>query len=439
MYNPPLNMRNVFVLIILCLISAPYAKATVVLSWDDCIRRAKDQNLDLKISEHELQVAKFGESQALSDFIPHITLNSSLTEGQVPEVNRSRATSLSITETLFSGFSGISNYDQAKLAKRGSEIDLKQVKAQLSFDLRNAISQVLFSREMLRLNESFVVKRKQNLKTVGLLFDSGRENKATYLLVQSLYQKAVYASDLSLDNLKVSLKNLGTILGIPLEEEIVLDPKISFDSIVSLPNRDKFLKLFEAIQNKSQIPKEVLAENSDLQKANLEEELAKSRVTGARSNFYPTVSLTQEYNRSYDYSNPEAEGASLTLSLSWALFNGGSDYYTLKIFNERLVSSALMKEKVGQSIETGLGDALLLLKRNLERLKVERDGLEAYRLNERVSNQQYFNSFLSFRDWNWAFSDLVDQETAYYQGQVDVVMAQAKVELLTGYNIFDEN
>lgn len=433
-------MRNVFVLIILCLlVSVPHAQATVVLSWEDCIRRAKDQNLDLKISEHDLQISKFGESQALSDFIPHITLNSSLTEGQVPEVNRSRVTSLSITETLFSGFSGISNYDQAKLAKKSSEIDNKQVKAQLSYDLRFAVSQVLFSREMLRLNESFVVKRKQNLKTVGLLFDSGRENKATYLLVQSLYQKSVYARDLSLDNLKVSLKNLGTILGIPLEEEIVLDPKITFDTVVSLANREKFLKLFEAIQNKSQIPKDVLAQNSDLQKANLEEELAKSRVTSARSGFYPTVSLTQEYNRSYDYSNPEAEGASLTLSLSWALFNGGADYYNLKIFNERLLSSSLMKEKVGQSVETGLGDALLLLKRNLEKLKVERDGLEAYRLNERVSNQQYFNSFLTFRDWNWAFSDLVDQESSYYQGQVDLVMAQAKVELLTGYNIFDEN
>lgn len=433
-------MRKLSVLFIFCLV-APLSSvnAKVVLSWDDCIRRAKDQNLDLKISEHDLQVAKFGESQAISDFIPHITLNSSLTGNQVPEVSRSRASSLSITETLFSGFSGVSNYQQAKLAKQGSEIDLRQVKAQLTFDLRNAISQVLFSREMLRLNEQFVVKRKQNLKTVELLFESGRENKATYLLVQTLYQKSIFARDLSLDNFKISLKNLGTLLGVPLEEEIVLDPKITFSSIVSLPNREKFLKLFEAIQNKSQIPKEILSENSDMQKANLEEELAKARVTGARSGFYPTVSLTQEYSRSYDYSNPEAEGAALTLSLSWALFSGGSDYYTLKIYNERLLSSALLKEKTTQSLETNLGDALLLLKRNLEKLKVERDGLEAYRLNERVSNQQYFNSFLTFRDWNWAFSDLVDQETAYYQGEVDLVIAQAKVELLTGYNIFDEN
>lgn len=435
-------IRRSFILLlhIFLLALANPAQAEVTLTWQDCITKAREQNIDLKISHHEYEVSKFSEGQVFGSFLPQVTLGSNYAANQAPEVSHAQTSSIVLSETLFSGWSDMSRYDQAKFDRKASEYNLKGTKAQLTFDLRNAVAQVLFARELLNLNEDFVKKRKQNLKTVELLFETGRENRSTHLLMKSFYQKAVLDRDLAVDRLKLALKDLGVILGIPIEEDIVLDQKITFDSIISLENREKLLKIFETIKNQKSIAQEIIESNFDYQRSIIAEQSAKSKITSARSDFFPTIVLNQEFNKTHDYASsagPDSNGAALTISLSMSLFTGGQDYYGVKISSEQYLSAQLNTMRVKQRVERQLSDSLLQLRRTLERLNVERDGMEAYRLNEKVANQQYFNSFITFRDWNWAFNDLADQELSYYQGQLDLVLAQAQVELLTGDNIFD--
>lgn len=410
----------------------------ITLSWQDCIQKAKEKNFDLRMNQHNLEVMKLAQKQSFSaGFIPHVSLANNYVQRQSPEQTRANSLGISVTENLFTGFADLTRYKQSKIDRQYNLVEANGQKAQLSFDLRNAVAQVLYASELVKLYESFVKKREQNLKTVELLYSNGRENKGSFLVLKALYNQSLFNLQESKDSLSMAKKELAIILGIPIDEEIVLDKSINLQTLISKQLQDQYLAIFQKIEKQEHLPPDLINNNFEVRKADLDSETADLQLQSSKSNFYPTLSLTEELNRSYDYENDPENSAALTLSLSYPLFSGGEDYFAVQMAKHRKFISQLAKQKTVNMIEHRLGQALLKLKRNKDKVQIQKEMLDAITLSEKIANQQYFNSFIAFRDWNSAFNDLIDAELSYFESQLELVMAQSEVELINGLNLFD--
>ena len=209
-------------------------------------------------------------------------------------------------------------------------------------------------------------------------------------------------------------------------------------SLVDEKERSELLKLYKQAEKDKKLSFDLIAASFDYKKSLNNELSGQMVVHSSRSAFFPTLSLTQEYSRSNDYVNDPRNSWTFSVAVNIPIFNGGQNFFDTQVAIEKRTLATLARRKSELDIEKNLLEALKELNRKSEKIKVEKELLEAYELSDRVATEQYFNSFISFRDWNWAYTDLVDQQLNYFAIQNDLVMQQALVEKLKGKNLLDK-
>lgn len=422
----------IFICILFCF---NFTEAKTILTFDKCIQLVKDQNIDLKTALHTLEIYKNSEKQARAAFLPEVVAGIDFSKDNTSA--RSRNTAITITERLFNGFADYANLRKNQLEKDNSEIDLKAAKAELTYNLRSAIARVLFAIDYEKVTKGIADRRENNFKKVRLLYESGRENKGTFLVIQGFWRRAQMEYEESKDLKTWAYKELATILGIDPNEELELDKSLTINSLVNEEDIKSALELYKKAEENKKLSFDLIASNFEYQKTVNDEKASRETIVSSSSGFLPSVSISQSYNTEYNYIDEKSKGWNLALSISIPLFNGGANYYDMKVALEKQRMAVLEKQRVQHDVEKVLLEALKDLKRKVEKLKIEKDLLEAFELSDKIATEQYFNNFISFRDWNWAYSDLVDQQVSYFSMQNELIMQQSLVEKLQGKSLLE--
>ncbi len=431
------NLSFLFIAMVIFLASFPLrGEAKVILTWDDCTKLLRERNIDLQSATHSLEAFRYAEKQSYAGFLPEVSAGISLSNNKAKE--RYQNTSLSITQRFFSGFADSANVMMKKYDRQNSELDLASAKVELTYSLRAALAKIIYANEFLKVSQGIVERRANNFKKVELLFENGKENRGTYLLLQGLLHRAQIEYE-EIKDLRIwAAKDLASLLGIDISEEIELDPSLTLSSLVDEKERSELLDLYKQAEKDKKLSFDLIAASFDYKKS-LNNELSSQMVVhSSRSAFFPTLSLTQEYSRSNDYVNDPRNSWTFSVAVNIPIFNGGQNFFDTQVAIEKRTLATLARRKSELDIEKTLLEALKELNRKSEKIKVEKELLEAYELSDRVATEQYFNSFISFRDWNWAYTDLVDQQLNYFAIQNDLVMQQALVERLKGKNLLDK-
>ena len=415
------------------LISFP-AVAKEVLTWSDCVKIVSKNNPDIRSSYESLRSQESLSRSAYSGFFPKLSANYSISKGTAfsfSEVSGSptsffstgttsntSSASLSATQNLFAGFQDSALVSQGSAGKEVASAQYDITKVQVSYSLRTAFAELLYAQNYLTLSRDIVKRRAQNADMVELRYESGIENKGSYLLAKALLGQAKYDVLVAKDLMRVASQKLMAVLGRSELDEV----ELSGDEPTSTPPTDpNFQKL--------------ATDTPELRQATFQAEKSEAGVTLARSKFFPNLNAVGATSAQGGGWSPENGKNSIGLNISLPLLNGGKDYYDYKSSVAVYSSSSYQKTSVAQQLLPKLKSAYSAYVEAVEKLNVDKAFLDAGIVRAEIATSKYENGLMSFEDWDIIENDLITKQKNVLQSDRNRVAAEAGWEQAQGKGV----
>ena len=414
------------IIIFLFLISK--AQAAIHLSWEECIQEIGQNNPDLRSAMNSLEASHYQLHGNYSGYLPQIsgTISSSRggASGSTPRnPSSSFSATFSATQNLFTGLQTKAAIDQAKATERVSQANLQTVKATVSYSFKTAYMGLIYAQSYLKLTEDIIHRREENLRIVELRFKNGKENKGDLLLSEAYLKEARFNRLVAQDSMELARFQLAQVLGREDSSELQIDDNIP------VTNPDSHFDL-----------KQLAVQTADHRQAAAQEDSADAAVTVARGAFFPALNATGSVGPTGPTFLPSNNGGntnvwSVGLSLTYAFFNGGKDYYSTKASVQTWKAAAATRESVDRGLLTKLKQAFHAFNEAVEKLKVDQTYLEASTVRELIGRAKYNNGLLSFEDWDIIENDLITRQTTVLSSRQNRVLAEAAWEQAQGKGV----
>jgi outer membrane protein len=201
-----------------------WAGSSTVLSWEACVQEAAANNPDLHSARANLEAASFTAKGAYSGYLPQLSAETSYTDRSGSEATSGIAgvsttsgtnydASVLLSQNLFAGFQDRAKIEQGAANREVSEASLAVAKAKLSQDLKVAFVGLKYAQDNVILTENIMHRQEENLRLVGLRFESGNENKGSYLQTKASLAQARYDHLQSQHDLVSAQAQLDRVLG----------------------------------------------------------------------------------------------------------------------------------------------------------------------------------------------------------------------------------
>tara|TARA_R110001583_G_scaffold77623_4_gene211224 strand:- start:8316 stop:9632 length:1317 start_codon:yes stop_codon:yes gene_type:complete len=322
-------MNNIYIIILLLFLSFPASYAQELLTKEEAINLALENNYGIKIVYNGIKIAKNNKSLLNSGYLPTLSSNAGSTfntdntdaqfsNGDVSVLKDAKSSrfnaSVSLNYTLFDGLGRLYNYKQLKEQYNLSELQARETIENTILQLFSVYYSVAqLSEELVLLNQNLNIS-KERLTRVNYQFDFGQNTKLAVLNAEV----DVNNDSINLINTKQLLSNakrdLYVVLGKNETPNFLVDTQVLF-KIAATKH-----KLFEQVKTNNvtllQIEKNILVSDFQL-KAN-------------KSGYLPTIGLTSTYSWSKNNNNAASfligstnTGISTGFNLTWNLFNSG--------------------------------------------------------------------------------------------------------------------
>src|SRR5687768_3588037 len=210
--------------LLVALFSAPKVKAQEVLTLEEAVKIALENNYDIRLSRNNLEIDDLNVSWANAGFTPTIdaTLNdnngiqnSSQTQadGSVRERNNARNSNLNygvgLNWTIFDGFGMFARYDQLQEFRKLGEAELQQTILTKVGDVMQTYYDLIQQQQQLRAFDSAVAISRMRVTTAQNRFTIGKAARLEVLNAQVdlntdttnlLRQRELYANTKTLLN-----------------------------------------------------------------------------------------------------------------------------------------------------------------------------------------------------------------------------------------------
>jgi len=384
------------------------------LTWEECVRIALAHNPDLEVFRDNVLNSDAVRRGAYSLLYPQIALSFSANRsysgpglGAPSFYSNEFSEQASLSQTIFNGFLTQGNIAQAKAGLALAFANLDSQKALTSFDLKTAFAQVVYAQQNVAIARNVINIRQNNARLVKLLYDSGNEDKGAWLLSKANLDLAIFSLNQAVRNVDVSDQQLITILG---QDEP--RPFLAIGSLATapLPIKPDFHVL--AVQTPAYFQHRAQVD------------AAASGITIAQSAFYPTLGFDVSAARNGSVFFPRQNGASAGFTVSYALFDGGQNYFNVRAARASLLSALA-------NLRSGTNDAELTLAQNFKALvdavenqRIQEELLEATSLRYTIAAAQYRNGLIAFQD----FSDITDAYVGQQQTTLSAQQASVNAE-----------
>ena len=412
-----------------------------LLTKQEVISRALDENFGIRIAENNVEIADNNQNILNSGYLPTLTglaganydLNDRVTEPENGETvdqrgiesNRYNA-SINLGYTLFDGLGRLYNYKSLQ-----EQYDLSQLEARETIE--NTILQIMsVYYEVARLSENINVLEetleisKNRVTRAQYQFEYGQANNLVVLNARV----DVNNDSISLIETEQLLKNTKRDLNVLLNREITanefsVDTTVTFISDLEL---DSFITEAE-INNVSLLQIERSLEISDYD------------IKINKSGYLPSIDLTGSYgwnlNRSaatafFPGSTTTTDGLAAGVSLRWDLFDGGFRNIQVRNSKIRYQNQEIQKEQLISQVQRDIANSLGNYRNKLFILKVQEENVETNLNNFNRSEEQYKLGRISSIEFRQAQINLLDARTSLNLAKYDAKLAELQVLQLTG-------
>ncbi len=412
------------------------------MTIDQAIERAYQNNIQIKITKENVNIANDDLSLSLSNFFPKISSSGTfLRLDTVPttyvntqigpmkiKVGEQNNYSLDIklSQPIFLGGKLILGYMISKDRLQISKYEIEKTKKDIKFSVVQIYLSIKLIDRMIEVNEEILKSSQEHHNIILSKFFYGTSSKLEKL-----------SSDLEIENKKMELNelikqkdnllnNLKFILGMDIKDTLSLTDSLSFDLI------EKYDTLKLDSLGMDSILKICIENKTDLKELEMTKNIAKKGVILNSSNFLPSVAFFSSYNYKnyYSYISDSSyfDGSyNFGLSVNLDLFSGGSRVLNIlkskKQEKELNMSYLLLKERIPVDID-------LMLKNyhnSLQNVEVFEKMVELSQEAYKIAEEQYSRGIISHIDYYDVQTKYMSSKVGYLKSLYDMIINKLSI------------
>ncbi|MCG9971945.1 TolC family protein [Christiangramia crocea] len=434
-------LHSLIILVFSLFYSCPSWSQQPVLTKDEVIARALEENFGIRLARNDVEIAENNQSIWNSGYLPSLSgiaganydINDRLTEPDGREVvdqqdieNTRYNASINLDYTLFDGLGRLYNYQSLK-----EQYDLSQLQARETIE--NTILQIMsVYYEVARLSEN-----------IGVLEESLEisQNRVTRAKYQFQYGQA---NNLVVLNARVDVNN--DSIALIEAEQLFRNTKRDLNVLL---NRDVNANEFQVdttVSFISELELESFVDQAELNNVSLLQiekdlEISDYDIKISKSGYLPTLGLTGSYgwNRNqsaatafFPGSTTTTDGLAAGLSLRWDIFDGGRTSVQVKNSKIRYQNQEIIKSRLISEVSRDIANALGNYRNKLYILNVQQENVETNLDNFNRSEEQYKLGRITSIEFRQAQINLLDARTSLNLAKYDAKLAELQVLQLTG-------
>lgn len=431
-------MKKLIAITILFLAAgASYSQGELKLTLYDAINLAKRNNPDYTIAKLDRLKAERQVSQVYSEnLFPTITLNSRYTRsfkkqqfiifGETFEVgsDNSITTTIDVTEPIpFLGTPVMNGIKIAEYYERIQDENVNLTEAKIKAEVKKSFYNVLFLKEVIRLNEESIANAEENLRVVEARYRAGVALEFDYIRAKVKVETLKPQLTQSQNNLEIAKKFLKNNIGLKGNEEIDANGNLTYDST-------------EVWGTMDQIISNVSEKNVAIRQLKLSKKINEELVEVDYANYLPKFYLFGQYG----LQSSENDDKSFSRWRYYnTLFAGIGVTWDLNLFKNSYKEEQSMIEvrkteeqisKTKELLKTQTQAILLSLEDAKNRIIVQRELVATAQRGYDLASVSYLNGVINQIDVVDAELALRQVELAYIQAIYDYLVARTDLEQL---------
>jgi outer membrane protein len=311
---------------------AASAQDSRIITFKEAVRIALEQNTSLRAAQNAAALGKVDVSEARGQFLPDLRLstqgsknfgrNFDQTAGTIVDQS-SNSVSLGVSSgvTLFDGFGNVASLRQARLFDRAGESELQRVRETVVFTVASNFLALIQGQEQLRVQRENLAAAAALEQQIQTYVDAGARTIADLYQQQAVVAGARVAV--------VDAERTAELAKVDLMQTLQLDPAGNYE--FESPADSTSTAASESFQLDDLLTR-ASAQRIDLDAEQARVDAAQQAVRIARSNRWPTVSLSAGYSSAYNSASPfsfsdqldQRRGGSVGIGVSVPLFDRGS-------------------------------------------------------------------------------------------------------------------
>lgn len=272
-----------------------------IWTLEECIQHAIDNNISIQQLKIEQKVAKIQQSTAKNSRLPDLnaavlqdwTLGRSQVYPDLNEPLSRSAAGVSSTIPIFTGFRIPNEVARTKLEFEAATQNLEKAKDNLSLNITSLFLQVLFNKELVRINEEQWALTRTQIRKTKILIEAGSVPPANLYDMQAQASKDKVAVIESRNNLELSLLDLAQSLELERETEFGITASVLDDNVLN--------EMFGSIKPAKLIYDNAVNFKPVIKEQEIRVESAKKALNIAKADYMPTLNFVFEYGTGYLY------------------------------------------------------------------------------------------------------------------------------------------
>jgi len=431
-----MNLKPLFlpILLLLCVVKM---NAQEILTVEDAVRIALENNYDIRISKNDLRIDKQNVSLANAGILPNVSANvtnnnsdldTKQTQSDGSERELDGAKNLNLTYgvalnwTVFNGFRMFARHDQLKELEKLGEAELKLTILTKISDVITTYYDVVQQQQQLKAMDTTITISNMRLNLADNRYTIGKASKLEVLNAQVdlntdttllLRQRELYANTKTL-----------------LNEILARDPKTEF-RVIEIVEIDQSLLLPDLM---------VLAEkqNPQLQAQIISKRISELELKQIKGDRYPVVNINTGYNFTRSESSlgfiTQSSGRGLVYGIgaTMNIFNGGLQNRNEKIAKIQVENSQLLIDQQKQSLNTQLVTAFQTYQTNLELSELEAKNETIAKQNMDITFEKFRIGTITTLEFRTAQLNYINAKVRNSNAQFQAKLSEIALKELTG-------
>lgn len=425
-------MRKVFLILITfpCLLFSQQ-----VLTIDEAIKIAVENNLGIKIAESKVEQAYYQKKEAKTYFLPQITSTFNYTylgdnEGisisglPLPPIKMTDDNlynfTLSLNQPIFTGKKIEKTYEISKVNIENSKLQYNIQLQDVVFNVKKNYFSVLEAEKYLETARKYREMLEKHLENAKKLFQQGLATKLdilkTEVSVKDAETKIIEAENL----IKLAKANLNFVLNKPVDEEI---------TVVDIFEIKEDVKDYDYWKEIS------LKKRPEIKSMERLISIYEKKIDLEKSNLYPQIYFFTNYN--FERGTQTSLGKWDTnwntgIAISLDIWNWGRTKDKIKQSEKEKEQIDRQYEIVKKSIELEVKKAYLNLLSAEKKLEERKKQIETAKENLRVAELLYKEGLATTTDVIDAITSLTEAKNTYYTAIYEYKVAYFQLEKATG-------
>ena len=425
---------NSFLLLLLCSVKI---NAQEILTLEDAVKIALENNYEIKIATNNLRIDKTNVASGNAGMLPKVTANITDNNG-IQNLSQTRADGTVLTLdnatnnslnygvgldwTLFDGFKMFAKYDQLKQLQKLGESQLKLAILTKIGALSTTYFDLVQQQQQLEALDTTIVISNQRLALAQNRFIIGKASKLEVLNAQVdlntdkvtlLRQKELYA------NTKVLLSQ---ILARDTKSDFKVQPEIKVDSQLKLPE-------LSALAEK---------QNPQLESQIINKRISELQLKQIKAARYPTFKVTTGYTFVDTRSDlgfttqSSSRGLNYGFGASLNLFDGFSQNRNEKLAKIDIENASIVIDQQNLALKSALATSFQTYLTNLELIALEEKNEAIAKQNLTITLDKFRIGTITTLEFRTAQLNYINAKVRFSDAQFQAKLSKIALKELAG-------